>query len=203
MTTPIIFSTHSRHKLQEVKQLFGDEFTFLTLADMEFNEDIPEPFFTLEENAAVKAETVYQRFQFPTFAEDTGLFIEALNGEPGVFSARYAGEPTDARRNIEKVLEQMEGLTSRKAYFKTVICFKTDTQRYFFEGVCEGSLSEHPQGEKGFGYDPIFIPDGYSKTFAELGDEAKNKISHRKKAMDAFKHFLSSDPAWSTKEKIS
>lgn len=188
---PIIFSTHSAHKLAEVQALLqGRAIQFLSLKDIGYHKEIPEPFETLEENARVKADTIFKEKGMPVFSEDTGLFIQALGGKPGVYSARYAGEPSNSEANIDKVLHELQTVTHREAYFKTVICFRTKEQTYFFEGVCNGSIALQRNGVGGFGYDPIFIPDGFKQTFAELPAAKKNDISHRGKAFHQFAHFL-------------
>lgn len=186
----LVFCTNNQHKIQEVSEIMGPDFLFLKLKDVHFFDEIPEPFDTLEANSAIKANTVYFFCNKNCFAEDTGLFIEGLNGEPGVFSARYAGEPVDSMKNIEKVLRKMYGLSNRRAYFKTVITLVLPQGEWQFEGVCHGQISTEIAGCDGFGYDPIFIPDGYDKTFANMLPDTKNSISHRKKAFDKFADFL-------------
>lgn len=187
---PYIFCTNNAHKLEEVLRILQHHFQFQTLRQAGFEKEIPEPFYTLEENAHTKAYTVYQQCQIPCFAEDTGLFVDALNGEPGVRSARYAGEPQDPLANIQKLLSALEGHTNRSAYFKTVICLIDQSGTHYFEGKCSGRIAEFPDGREGFGYDPIFIPDGYTVSFASMPPEEKSSISHRKKAFDLFAEFL-------------
>ncbi|MBP6456682.1 MAG: RdgB/HAM1 family non-canonical purine NTP pyrophosphatase [Chitinophagaceae bacterium] len=186
----MIFATHNDHKLSEVLQLLENKIEIVSLSDMGFIDEIPEPFFTLEENAFVKSNTLFEKYQKEVFAEDTGLFIESLNGEPGVFSARYAGEKCTSQDNIEKVLKNLSENENRKAFFKTIICLIKNGETFYFEGKCEGNISLVQSGNKGFGYDPIFIPQGYEKTFADISSEEKNAISHRKKAFDKMKDFL-------------
>lgn len=187
----IIFVTHNKHKLEEVCTIVSNSIAIKDLSDLKFYDEIEETASTLEGNALLKAKTIFDKFQQSCFADDTGLEIEALNNRPGVYSARYAGEPTDSKRNMEKVLKEMQGIKNRNARFRTVIAFiSQDGQTYFFEGVINGHIAENPIGKSGFGYDPIFIPNGYNKTFAELTSEEKNKISHRRKAIDKFTKFL-------------
>lgn len=186
----LVFCTNNQHKIQEVSEIMGPNFRFLKLRDVHFLEDIPEPYDTLEANAAIKANTVYFFCNKNCFAEDTGLFIKAINGEPGVYSARYAGEPVDSMKNIEKVLRKMDGISNRRAFFKTVITLVVPQGEWQFEGVCHGQISTEISGLDGFGYDPIFIPDGYDTTFANMLPDIKNAISHRKKAFDKFADFL-------------
>lgn len=190
----LVFCTNNEHKIREVSQIMGSKFVFLKLKDVNFLEDIPEPFDTLEANSATKANTVFFYCGKNCFAEDTGLFIESLGGEPGVFSARYAGEQADAGKNIDKVLHKMHAIQNRKAYFKTVITLVTTEGEWQFEGVCNGRVSEELRGRDGFGYDPVFIPEGYENSFAEMDSHLKNDISHRKKAFDQFAEFLKGYP---------
>ncbi|MBK7039871.1 MAG: RdgB/HAM1 family non-canonical purine NTP pyrophosphatase [Bacteroidetes bacterium] len=185
-----VFCTNNEHKIQEVTQIMGSNFVFLKLKDVHFYDEIPEPFDTLSANAAIKANTVFFYCGKNCFAEDTGLFIDALLGEPGVYSARYAGEPVDSSKNIQKVMDKMLGCENRKAFFKTVISLVTQEGEWQFEGICHGSIAKQLSGKDGFGYDPIFIPDGYTQTFAEMDVTLKNNISHRKKAFDHFEYFL-------------
>lgn len=188
--TTFVFCTQNQHKIREVSQIMDASFNFLKMSDVGYFDNIEEPFFTLEENAAIKAKTVFQFCGMTCFAEDTGLFIHALHGEPGVLSARYAGEPTDAKRNIDKVLQGLEGVKDRKAYFKTVISLVSTKGEWYFEGICNGQIATEISGQDGFGYDPIFIPDAFTTTFADLDPMTKNSISHRKKAFDSFADFL-------------
>lgn len=186
----LVFCTNNRHKLQEVASILGSSFSYKTLEDIGYFDEIPEPYETLEENSFIKANQVFQARGIHCFAEDTGLFIDALHGEPGVYSARYAGEPSDSQKNIEKVLEKLRGIENRNAYFKTVITLLWDGHSKQFGGICKGRIALTQSGEKGFGYDPIFIPEGYDKSFAELPADVKNAISHRRKAFDHFADFL-------------
>lgn len=186
----IVFCTQNKHKVAEVARVAGQHLEFVTLNDIGFTRDIPEPFDTLEENARTKAETVYSEYHIPCFSEDSGLFTEALQGEPGVRSARYAGASANSSQNIELLLKRLEHNPNRKAYFKTVIAFCHQHQIHYFSGECHGTLLEKPRGEEGFGYDPIFVPDGDKRTFAEMSLDEKNLFSHRRKAMDAFLKYL-------------
>lgn len=187
----IVFCTHNANKVAEVARVAGTKFEFLTLSDIQFNQEIPEPFPTLEENANTKAETVFIACGLACFSEDSGLFTIALNGEPGVQSARYAGEEANAANNMAKLLTKMEGQTNRRAYFKTIIALKLPNQNtLYFAGECHGTLRDSPIGMQGFGYDPIFIPDGDTRSFAEMNLDEKNQYSHRRKAVDAFLSYL-------------
>ncbi len=190
LNNELVFCTNNHHKIEEVTQILGSQFRFLKLNEIGFNDNIEEPFMTLEENSMIKAKTVFDFCKKNCFAEDTGLFIEALNGEPGVFSARYAGEENNSQKNIEKVLHKLNQSENRKAYFKTVITYISAKGSWQFEGACHGVIAHQSTGSIGFGYDPIFIPNGYSQSFAEMKPEEKNKISHRKKAFEKFAFFL-------------
>lgn len=186
----IVFATNNQHKLSEVRDIFEEKFKVVSLAEINCNEDIPETAETLEENAALKAQHVYENYQLDCFADDTGLEIEALGGKPGVFSARYAGEPSNSEKNVEKILKEMHEIENRNAQFRTVICLIEDGKKSFFEGIIKGTISKSPSGNNGFGYDPIFIPYGYDKCFAELSSEEKNKISHRALAVNKLTEYL-------------
>ncbi len=186
----LIFATQNRHKLYEVQSIIGNQHQLISLADLNYFDELPETHFTLEENAEEKSEFIHARFNADCFAEDTGLEIEALNNEPGVFSARYAGEQKSALDNISLVLSKMAGVTNRKAKFRTVICLITGRGKYFFEGAVEGNILFENAGTSGFGYDPIFAPLGYEKSFAQLSFEEKNKVSHRSMAFIKMKNFL-------------
>lgn len=166
------------------------KYELLSLEDMHYTDEIEETGDTLEENAAIKAGTIYDAFGNMCFADDSGLEVESLNGQPGVKSARYSGIPVNEERNIELLLENLQGQKNRKARFRTVICLKMDTGTFFFEGSIQGVIIEAPRGSNGFGYDPVFQPEGYSSTFAELMPEEKNKISHRKIALRKMVDFL-------------
>jgi len=187
----LVFATNNKHKLREVQDILGDKFKILSLKDINCREEIPETHNTIEGNASQKARYIYEKYKLNCFADDTGLEIEALNGEPGVYSARYAGINCSFEDNVEKVLKKLSGIPNRKARFKTVISLITDKTEYQFEGIINGSITNEKHGTSGFGYDPIFLPDGYNKTFAELSSEEKNKISHRGLATQKLIKFLS------------
>lgn len=186
----LIFATHNKNKLIEVKQLLPKHLDILSLDDIDCHEDIPETSNTIQGNASQKALYVSQKHNVNCFTDDTGLEIEALNGEPGVYSARYAGEQKNADDNMNKVLESLKGETNKKARFKTVISLIINGKETQFEGIVNGLITENKKGDKGFGYDPIFIPDGYTKTFAELPLNIKNEISHRGKAITLLIDYL-------------
>jgi XTP/dITP diphosphohydrolase len=190
MIKEIVFATNNRHKLEEVQHLLEGEYHVQGLSELGFSDDIPEPYHTLEENAAAKAEYIYNRFNIPCFADDTGLEVEALNGEPGVLSARYAGEDKDPAANMEKLLIRLNNIENRKARFRTVIAYVSAEDHKLFEGIVEGTILKEKRGNMGFGYDPLFLPDGFSLTFAEMHLGEKNKLSHRARAMSGFIHFL-------------
>ncbi len=180
----LIFATNNQHKADEVKQILGNRFQVLTLKEAGIDKDIPEPHDTLEANATEKSTTIFNLTGKNCFSEDTGLETEALNGEPGVKSARYAGEGRNFDSNIEKLLHKLEKEDNRKARFRTVISLILDGKEILFEGICPGKIITERKGSSGFGYDPVFIPDGSNLTFAEMTMEEKNRFSHRKKAME-------------------
>ena len=191
----LIFATNNKNKVAEIQSLVGQEFNIIPLLDAGIDIDIPEPHETLKENAFEKASTIHSITKQNCFSEDTGLEIEALNGAPGVKSARYAGEGRDFQANIDKVLVQLKEVENRTAQFRTVICLlwqdaENILQTHYFEGICKGQITHKMQGEKGFGYDPIFIPDGSEKSFAEMSMEEKNVFSHRQKAVTQLFEFL-------------
>ncbi len=187
----LVFATNNKNKLFEIREILKEHpFQILSLEDIGCNEDIPEPFETLQENAMAKAQYVKEKFGLDCFADDTGLEIEALNGRPGVFSARYAGEPSDSQKNMAKVLNEMMEIKNRKARFRTVIALILNDNQYYFEGNVNGRISERIEGEKGFGYDPIFYPENNSITFAQMSVEEKNEISHRARAVNKLIDFL-------------
>lgn len=190
MKEKIVFATNNNHKLQEVREILGDSFLILSLRDINCEKDIPETADTLEGNALLKAEYVSNHYHCDCFADDTGLEVEALNNAPGVFSARYAGEGKDSLDNMKKLLMELEGKTNRKARFRTVIALILNGEKYLFEGIIKGEIIDELRGNAGFGYDPIFVPEGYSETFAELGNDIKNRISHRAEAVFKLKQFL-------------
>jgi len=191
----IIFATNNDHKIREIKSMLPAEISISSLSDINYLNDIPEPFNTLEENAMAKAQTIYKLTGMPTFSDDTGLEIECLNGLPGVMSARFAGEAKNMDDNIEKVLRLMENETNRKARFRTIIALIIDDREYFFEGIVRGTIIREKLGQSGFGYDPVFIPEGSNLTFAEMTASEKNRISHRAEALSKLVAFLSTTPA--------
>ncbi|MDR0232575.1 MAG: non-canonical purine NTP diphosphatase [Dysgonamonadaceae bacterium] len=186
----IVFATHNSHKLEEIKDILGAEYEVLGLNDINCLEDIPETGDTLEENALLKARYVKEKYGYDCFADDTGLEVYALDNAPGVYSARYAGDSKDSLANMKKVLKELETKQDRRAQFRTIISLILGDKIYRFEGKIEGEVIEAGRGNTGFGYDPIFVPNGYSETFAELGSEIKNKISHRSLAVNKLKAFL-------------
>ncbi|HCO68734.1 MAG TPA: non-canonical purine NTP pyrophosphatase [Dysgonomonas sp.] len=186
----IVFATNNAHKLEEVQAMLGEYYQVLSLQDLGENTDIPETGTTLEENAMIKADYLWKKYRQNCFADDTGLEVEALNNAPGVYSARYAGEQKSSADNVKKLLNELQGKDNRNARFRTVIALIQDGKRYQFEGIVNGVITEIPAGESGFGYDPVFQPDGYQETFAELGLDIKNKISHRAKAVEQLALFL-------------
>jgi len=188
----LVFATNNQHKLNELQAILGDHFELLSLKDIGCFEEIPEEQPTLEGNARQKAFYVYEKFGFPCFADDTGLEIEALNGEPGIFSARYAGEAKDPQANMDKVLTKLKNEDNRKARFRTVISLILDGEEKQFEGIVEGEIIREKRGDSGFGYDPVFLPVGYNKTFAEMSLADKNQISHRARAVQKLVEYLKS-----------
>ncbi|MDR0742872.1 MAG: non-canonical purine NTP diphosphatase [Tannerella sp.] len=175
----IVFATNNLHKLEEVRAIISGKINIVSLSGIGCRDDIPETSGTLEGNALQKAHYVKDHFGYDCFADDTGLEVEALNGEPGVRSARYAGDACDSEANIEKLLHALAGKQNKKARFRTVIALIINEQELFFEGVVNGHIIEDRRGDAGFGYDPVFVPEGFRETFAELGMDIKNKISHR------------------------
>ena len=175
----IVFTTNNRHKLDEIRHITGKELHILSLADIDCREEIEETGTTLEENALIKARYVKEKYGYDCFADDTGLEVEVLGGAPGIYSARYAGESCNFDDNMNKLLAALKGEKNRRARFRTVIALLLNGETHYFEGVVEGNIIEKKRGHAGFGYDPIFVPAGYRQTFAELGDEIKNRISHR------------------------
>ena len=186
----IVFSTHNENKLNEIKKILSDNFKILGLIDLNFNDEIIESGKTLAQNADIKASYINKLYNIDCFADDTGLEIDSLNGEPGVYSARYAGDECSSEKNIEKVLNSLSNKKCRKAVFKTVICLVFSNEKYFFEGKVYGSISSRRMGKQGFGYDPIFIPNGFNKTFSQMSMDEKNKISHRAIAVEKLSKFL-------------
>lgn len=187
----LIFATNNNNKLQEIRHILNHKYELLSLKDIGFHDDIEETESTIKGNSELKADFIFNKYKINCFADDTGLEIEALNGEPGVYSARYAGDNHDSQANMQKVLSKLEGIENRNAKFITVITLIYDNKKYFFEGVVNGTITTEKTGEHGFGYDPIFLPNGYSKTFAELSSELKNTISHRALAVKKLTDFFS------------
>ncbi|MDD4191243.1 MAG: non-canonical purine NTP diphosphatase [Mangrovibacterium sp.] len=188
--TKLVFATNNPHKLRELQYMVGDSFELLGLADIGCSADIPETGPTLEGNASLKAFYVYRNYGHPCFADDTGLEVDALGGAPGIYSARYAGEAKDAGANMDKLLRQLIGVENRKARFRTVISLVIEGREILFEGIVEGTILEEKRGKEGFGYDPVFVPAGHSKTFAEMGPHEKNEISHRARAVQKLVNWL-------------
>lgn len=186
----LVFATNNKHKLEEVRAVLKGKFEILGLNEIGCYEDIPETALTLEGNALIKANYVYETYGFDCFADDTGLEVEALNGEPGVYSARYGGVPHDALRNIEKLLNNLGNNENRNAQFRTIICLIQADNINYFEGIVKGQIIAELKGDNGFGYDPVFVPEGFSQTFAELGSDVKNNISHRALAVNELVKFL-------------
>ena len=190
MKLNLVFATHNEHKLTEVREIAGSSFRIISLGDINCFEDIPETADTLEGNALLKARYVKQKYGYDCFADDTGLEIKALHNAPGVYSARYAGEAKDPKANMRKALLELQNQTDRSARFRTVIALIIGEEEYLLDGAVEGVIIEEPRGDAGFGYDPIFVPQGYEKTFAELGEDIKNTISHRAEAIKKLKKLI-------------
>ena len=189
----IVFATNNKHKLEEIKDILGKDFEIVSLAEIGCHEDIPETGLTLEENARQESTYIVEHYNHDCFADDTGLEVDALNGEPGVHSARYAeGTDHDSEANMRKLLSKMSNVKDRTARFRTVISLIINGVEHQFEGRVEGRIATEKHGKEGFGYDPIFIPEGYDKSFAELGEEVKNQISHRARAVKKLAEYLSS-----------
>lgn len=185
-----IFATNNHHKLEEVEAIIGEKIEILSLKDIGCQADIPETADTLEGNALQKARFVYENYHRDCFADDTGLEVEALNGAPGVYSARYASDAHNSEANMRKLLHELEGVENRKARFRTVFALILNGKEHLFEGIVNGEITQTRRGMSGFGYDPIFVPEGYTQTFAEMGDELKNKISHRALGVQKLCKFL-------------
>lgn len=193
MKRKLVFATNNAHKLEEVAAILGDQVELLSLNDIGCQTDIPETAETLEGNALLKSSYIYKNYHLDCFADDTGLEVETLNGAPGVYSARYAeGEGHDAQANMLKLLHELDGKENRKAQFRTAISLILDGKEYLFEGVIKGEIIKEKRGDSGFGYDPVFMPEGYDRTFAELGNDIKNQISHRALAVQKLCEFLQS-----------
>ena len=186
----LVFATNNRHKLQEVRDIVGDRVEVLSLADIDCHDDIPETADTLQGNALIKARHIYEKYGLDCFADDTGLEVEALGGAPGVYSARYAGEDCDSEANMRKLLENLTGKTNRSAQFRTVIALIINGEEILFNGIVKGTIATEKKGDSGFGYDPVFIPEGHSDSFAQMGSEMKNSMSHRFRATQQLGDYL-------------
>lgn len=192
MKRKLVFATNNLHKLEEVSAILGNQIELLSLNDINCHTDIPETADTLEENALLKSRFIYENYGMNCFADDTGLEVEALEGAPGVYSARYAGDGHNSEANMIKLLDNLKEKKNRKAQFRTAISLIIDGKEYLFEGIIKGEIGTIKKGDSGFGYDPIFVPEGYNETFAELGSDIKNKISHRALAINKLCEFLHS-----------
>lgn len=186
----LVFATNNPHKLEEVRAILQQKFEVAGLADIGCHREIPETGTTLEENASIKSHYVVNQYQTDCFADDTGLEVDALEGKPGVYSARYAGENASYEQNVDKLLLELAGKTNRDARFRTVISLVMDDKEYQFEGIVDGKIINERKGKDGFGYDPVFMPNGYDQTFAEMDASLKNSISHRAKAVQKLVKFL-------------
>ena len=186
----LVFATNNRHKLDEVRAIVGDRVEVLSLNDIECHDEIPETADTLQGNALIKARYIYDKYGLNCFADDTGLEVEALGGEPGVYSARYAGEECSSEANMQKLLHNLTGKSNRNAQFRTVIALIINGEEKLFNGIVKGSITEEKRGDSGFGYDPIFIPEGFSESFAQMSSEQKNSISHRYRATLELSNYL-------------
>lgn len=186
----LVFATNNPHKLEEIQAIVPGSIRLISLKAAGIDIDIPEPHDTLEANATEKSSTIFRLTRHDCFSEDTGLEVAALDGEPGVKSARYAGEPPDPSKNIEKLLQKLAGKTDRRARFRTVISLILAGKEYFFEGICPGTITDAPRGSGGFGYDPVFVPEGASRSFGEMTMNEKKAFSHRRKATDQLVAFL-------------
>ena len=191
MKKKFVFATNNAHKLEEVTAILGDKIELLSMKDIHCHADIPETADTLEGNALLKARYIFENYNMDCFADDTGLEVEALNGAPGVYSARYAGDAHNSEANMRKLLQDMEGIENRKAQFRTVFALIINGKEHLFEGIVKGEITKHRCGSSSFGYDPVFIPEGYTQTYAEMGNTLKNKISHRALATNKLCNFLS------------
>lgn len=187
----LVFATNNQHKLDEVRKVVTGDFEIVSLSEIDCHDDIPETADTLEGNALQKARYIKEHFGYDCFADDTGLEVEALNNAPGIYSARYAGPEHDSEANMNKLLQKMKDKENRKAQFRTAIALILNGKEYLFEGIVRGSIITEKRGNSGFGYDPIFVPENYTETFAELGNDIKNQISHRAEAVKKLIEFLS------------
>lgn len=186
----LLFATHNQNKVNELRKKLPSSIQLLSLKEINYNDDIEETGTTIEANAILKAQFIFNKFGKPCIADDTGLEVEALNGEPGVYSARYAGGGKSDQANMDKLLLNLQGISNRKAQFKSVIAYCNGNSTFMFEGIVTGKITLEKSGDKGFGYDPIFIPDGFNKTFAQMSMDEKNQISHRAIAVTKFLDFI-------------
>lgn len=186
----LVFATNNKHKLEEVRAILGNRIEVLSLNDINCHDDIPETADTLEGNALIKARYIYDKFGVDCFADDTGLEVESLGGEPGVYSARYAGEDCNPEANMYKLLQNLTGKNNRNAQFRTVIALIIQGEEKLFNGIVKGTISNEKMGNAGFGYDPIFIPEGFSESFAQMTSDMKNSISHRYRATEELSKYL-------------
>ena len=186
----LVFATNNIHKLDEVRAIVGDRVEVLSLNDIGCHDDIPETADTLQGNALIKARYIYEKFGVDCFADDTGLEVEALDGAPGVYSARYAGEECDSEANMKKLLQNLTGKSNRNAQFRTVIALIIKGEEKLFNGIVKGTITEEKRGDSGFGYDPVFVPEGFSESFAQMSGDMKNSISHRYRATRELSNYL-------------
>ena len=186
----LVFATNNKHKLQEVRDIVGDRVEVLSLSDIDCNDDIAETADTLQGNALIKARYIYEKYGIDCFADDTGLEVEALDGAPGVYSARYAGEECDSEANMKKLLHNLTDKNNRNAQFRTVIALIIKGEEMFFNGIVKGTIATEKNGDSGFGYDPIFVPEGHSESFAQMSSEMKNSMSHRFRATQQLGDYL-------------
>ena len=186
----LVFATNNKHKLQEVRDIVGDRVEVLSLADIDCHDDIPETADTLQGNALIKARHIYDKYGLDCFADDTGLEVEALGGAPGVYSARYAGEECNSEANMRKLLESLTGKTNRNAQFRTVIALIIEGEERLFNGIVKGTIATEKKGDSGFGYDPVFVPEGHTESFAQMSSEMKNSMSHRFRATQQLGNYL-------------
>lgn len=186
----LVFATNNRHKLDEVRAIVGDRVEVLSLNDIGCYDDIPETADTLQGNALIKARYIHEKFGVDCFADDTGLEVEALDGAPGVYSARYAGEECDSEANMQKLLQNLTGKSNRNAQFRTVIALIIKGEEKLFNGIVKGTITEEKRGDSGFGYDPVFVPEGFSESFAQMSGDMKNSISHRYRATRELSNYL-------------
>lgn len=186
----LVFATNNKHKLDEVRAIVGDRVEVLSLKDIGCYDDIPETADTLQGNALIKARYIYEKYGADCFADDTGLEVDALDGEPGVYSARYAGEDCSSEANMQKLLHNLTGKKNRNAQFRTVIALIIKGEEKLFNGIVTGRITEEKMGDSGFGYDPVFVPEGFSESFAQMSSEMKNSISHRFRATEQLSNYL-------------